>query len=60
MKVRDISGEILTPSWHGWRCNGNGKKKGHECCCDECDFFLICFKEYAKGETVSSEKRANK
>ena len=26
-------------------CLGNGEK-GFECCCDECDYFLLCFPEF--------------
>ena len=26
-------------------CLGNGKQ-GFECCCDECDYFLLCFPEF--------------
>ncbi len=36
------------------RCKGNGEAvddngKPVECCCDECDHFLLCFPEYKKG-----------
>jgi len=24
-------------------CEGNGKHPFFECCCDECDYFLLCF-----------------
>lgn len=36
----------LTPSYHGEKCLGNGEHEGIECCCDECDHYLICFPEY--------------
>ena len=26
-------------------CLGNGKQ-GVECCCDECDYYLLCFPEF--------------
>ena len=26
-------------------CLGNGEQ-GFECCCDECDYFLLCFPEF--------------
>lgn len=47
IKVFD-SGEgiILTPSFHGESCLGNGDHPGLECCCDECDFYLYCFPEW--------------
>lgn len=43
-KVIDITGAELTPGKHDV-CLGNGKQ-GIECCCDECDFFLLCFPEF--------------
>lgn len=48
--IIDLSGIILTPSEDGKECLGNGEsfdKYGNriECCCDECDYFLICFPE---------------
>ena len=41
-KIIDISGVELTPGKRDV-CLGNGKQ-GFECCCDECDFFLLCFR----------------
>ena len=26
-------------------CLGNGEQ-GFECCCDECDYYLLCFPEF--------------
>ena len=43
--------EVLTPSYHGERCIGNGEDPGVECCCDECNFFLHCFPEWDKAKT---------
>lgn len=40
------TGTILTPSYHGKECLGNGSWVGYECCCDECDHFMTCFPEY--------------
>ena len=40
------TGTKLTPSWHGEKCLGNGTHPGIECCCDECDFLLVCFRDY--------------
>ena len=34
-------------------CLGNGER-GFECCCDECDHFLLCFPEF----DVKSMKKA--
>ena len=43
----DPTGTVLTPSPGGKDCLGNGEHPGIECCCDECDFYLDCFPEYA-------------
>ncbi|MBO5882894.1 MAG: hypothetical protein J6Q78_00620 [Clostridia bacterium] len=40
-KVTDISGIELTPAKPDV-CLGNGEQ-GFECCCDECDYYLLCF-----------------
>ncbi|MBQ7345017.1 MAG: hypothetical protein IJW45_03015 [Oscillospiraceae bacterium] len=37
------TGIILTPSFHGIDCLGNGEHPDLECCCDECDYYLACF-----------------
>ena len=43
-KVIDITGIKLTPG-EPTACLGNGEQ-GFECCCDECDYYLICFPEF--------------
>ena len=43
-KIIDITGIELAPGKPAV-CLGNGKQ-GFECCCDECDYFLLCFPEY--------------
>ena len=40
---KDITGIELTPGEPSV-CLGNGEQ-GYECCCDECDYFLLCFPE---------------
>ena len=40
-KVMDVSDVELTPGTPS-ACLGNGKHK-FECCCDECDYYLLCF-----------------
>ena len=40
-KVIDITGIELTPKEPNI-CLGNGEQ-GFECCCDECDYYLLCF-----------------
>ena len=48
-KVIDITGVELTPGKPNV-CLGNGDQ-GFECCCDECDYYLLCFPElYLIGE----------
>ena len=43
-KIIDITGVELTPGNHAvCLCNG---EQGFECCCDECDHFLLCFPEF--------------
>ena len=34
------TGTVLTPSWHGEKCQGNSE------CCDECDYYLDCFPDW--------------
>ena len=40
-RVIDITGIELTPGEPA-ACLGNGEQ-GFECCCDECDHYLLCF-----------------
>ena len=54
-KEIDISGVELTPG-EPTVCLGNGEQ-GFECCCDECDYLMLCFpkcdpesKEYDRYE----------
>ena len=42
-RPKDITGIELTPGEPSV-CRGNGEQ-GYECCCDECDYFLLCFPE---------------
>ena len=42
--VIDITGTELTPGKPNV-CLGNGEQ-GFECCCDECDYYLLCFPEF--------------
>lgn len=43
-KVIDVTGVELTPGEPAV-CLGNGEQ-GFECCCDECDYYLLCFPEF--------------
>ena len=47
-KIIDDTGVELTPG-ESAVCLGNGEC-GFESCCDECDYFLICFPEYCPNE----------
>lgn len=59
MPVIDPStGTVLTPSYHGKQCQGNGDHPGIECCCDECDYYLICFPEYGSPNRESIQRRS--
>ena len=44
IKVIDITGIELMPG-EAAVCLGNGEQ-GFECCCDECDYYLLCFPEF--------------
>ena len=47
--IIDLETEItLSPSYHGESCLGSGDFPGYECCCDECDFYLVCFPDWRK------------
>ena len=39
-----MTGVELTPG-EPTVCLGNGKQS-FECCCDECDYYLLCFPEF--------------
>ena len=50
-KIIDVTGIELTPGNHGDNCKGNGTyfdENGEpiECCCDECNYMMLCFPEY--------------
>lgn len=50
-KIIDITGVELTPG-KPTQYKGNGKTKNKngkliECCCDECDYFLLCYPEWS-------------
>ncbi len=47
-KEMDITGVEITPGYPN-ECLGNGEQ-GFECCCDECDYYLLCFPEFWQRE----------
>ena len=51
-KVIDISGVELTPGEPAV-CLVNGEQ-GFECCCDECDYYLLCFPMFDQKSEISS------
>ena len=56
-KIIDITGVELTLG-QPTVCLGNGEQ-GFECCCDECDCFLLCFPEFdvqIKEENITESK----
>ena len=48
-RIDPCVGIILTPSLHGEECFGNGEHPGVECCCDECNYYLLCFPDWDWG-----------
>ena len=55
--VTDITDIELTPG-EPTVCLGNGEQ-GFECCCDECDYYLLCFPEFDqknKKENIAENK----
>ena len=52
--VIDVTGIELTPGEPAV-CLGNGEQ-GFECCCDECDYYLICFPEFDQKAKKKSGK----
>ena len=54
-KIIDINGVEITLGEPAV-CLGNGEQ-GFECCCDECDCFLLCFPEFdPKIKRISETK----
>ena len=56
-KIIDSIGIELIPG-NPAVCPGNGEQ-GFECCCDECDYFLLCFPEFdvqIKEENIAESK----
>ena len=51
-RVIDVTGIELTPG-DSAACLGNGEQ-GFECCCDECDYFLLCFPGFASKNGVKN------
>ncbi len=55
-RVTDITNVELMPGEPAV-CLGNGEE-GVECCCDECEYYLLCFPEFdpQKEENTSESK----
>ena len=43
-RIIDVTGVELMPKEHDI-CPGNGDQ-GFDCCCDECDYYLLCFPDF--------------
>ena len=56
-KVIDITGAELTPG-EPTACLGNGEQ-GFECCCDVCDYYLLCFPEFDPKAKKKTNPMAN-
>ncbi len=41
--IMDSSGAQLAPGDRE-HCQGNGEHEEFEICCDECDYFLLCYR----------------
>ena len=48
--IDTYTGTLLTPSYHGVDCLGNGEHPEAECCCDECNFYLDCFPDWDRKQ----------
>ena len=44
--ITDVTGTELIPGNYGRDCPGNGEHQGGECCCEECDYMLLCFPDW--------------
>ncbi len=51
-KVIDITGVELMPG-EPTVCLGNGEQ-GFECCCDECDYYLLCFPKFEPKKQIKN------
>ena len=51
--IIDITNVELTPG-ESTVCLGNGKQ-GYECCCDKCDYYLLCFPKFNQKNIVESK-----
>ena len=57
-KIIDITGTVLMPGKPA-ACPGNGEGD-FECCCDECDYYLLCFPEFdTKNKENVAENKVN-
>ena len=55
--IIDLAGTVLTPGSYGNDCLGNGTHEGIECCCDECDYMLCCFRDHFPSQCAQCEDR---
>ena len=57
-KVIDVTGTELTPG-DPQNCLGGDNHPEHPLCCDECDYYLACFPEWAPGGSAWKEDNEN-
>ena len=53
--IIDVTGVELIPENHGKDCLGNGRHKGVEWCCDECDYMMCCVSDDFPNVCVSCD-----
>ena len=54
-RITDITGVELMPGKPAV-CLGNGEQ-GFECCCDECDYYLLCYPEFDPNKQKNVRKK---
>ena len=55
--ILDVTGIILTPGNKGKECMGNGRVKGVECCCDECDYLMCCLDTHDPVDCIACDDK---
>ncbi len=53
---RSPAGVLLTPSFHGQRCQGNGKYPDVECQCDGCKYDAVCYQDMMPAQEWIQKK----
>ena len=53
-KIIDSTGATLMPA-NPSKCEGSGANPKFECCCDECDYYTLCFTQHTIHNTQEQE-----